>query len=186
MSGSVVGRNVMVIGCPGSGKSTLAREIGRALDLRVVHFDQIYWKPGWRPRDSSELPALVAEAIATEGWVFDGNNSRTLALRATRADTLIYIDLPRDICLRRIVKRIALGYGRVRPDMAPGCPERLDWGFLKWVWSFPRHSAPGLETFFREFSGRKIRLASVPELRAFREAVRRSRCHNGGGASDVA
>ncbi|MBP0617375.1 DNA topology modulation protein FlaR [Jiella mangrovi] len=171
MKSAEIGRNVMIVGSPGSGKSTLAQQIGARLGLRVIHIDQIYWKPGWTARDSGELPALVTEAIGSNGWVFDGNNSRTMALRGEKADTLIYLDLPRSLCMRRVLKRIALGYGRVRPDMAAGCPERLDPDFLKWVWTFPRHSAPGLAAFYEAFPRRKYRLCSTMEVEAFRRAL---------------
>ncbi len=156
-----VGRNVMIIGSPGSGKSTLAAELGRRLGLRVVHIDQLYWLPGSRMRPPEEMPALVEAAVAQEGWVFEGNNSRTLPIRAAKADTLIWLDLPRLLCTARVLRRIAGTYGRVRPDMAPGCPERLDWTFVRWSWNFPKHSRPAQQRFFeRAGIARKHHLTS--------------------------
>ena len=156
-----VGRNVMIIGSPGSGKSTLAREIGRRLGLRVVHIDQLYWLPGWRMRPPEEMPALVEAAVAEDGWVFEGNNSRTLPIRAAKADTLIWLDLPRLLCTARVLRRIARSHGRVRPDMAADCPERLDWTFVRWTWDFPRHSRPSQARFFESAAIRaKHRLTS--------------------------
>jgi hypothetical protein len=34
--------------------------------------------------------------------------------------------------------------GRTRPDMAPGCPERLSWEFLTWIWEYPHRRRPGI------------------------------------------
>ena len=66
----------------------------------------------------------------------------TLDLRLPRADTVIWFDYPRLRCLRQIAWRIATTYGRVRPDLAPGCPEQIDWEFLRFVWDFPAKSRP--------------------------------------------
>ena len=37
----------------------------------------------------------------------------------------------------RVARRVAGSYGQVRPDMAPGCPERVDFGFMLYIWRFP-------------------------------------------------
>jgi adenylate kinase family enzyme len=58
-----------------------------------------------------------------------------------RADTILWLDLPRRIAFPRVLKRMALYFGRVRDDAAPGCPERFDWPFLKWAWTFRRTHA---------------------------------------------
>ncbi|MCB8838777.1 topology modulation protein [Aurantimonas sp. VKM B-3413] len=163
----VIGRNVMVIGSPGSGKSTLTRALASRYQLRPIHMDQLYWMPGWRVRHGEQLLALVEEAILADGWVFDGNYSRSFAIRGERADTLIWLDMSRSLCLARVVRRIATGYGSVRPDMAHGCPERFDLGFLRYVWTFPRHSAPGLARFYDGFSRSKYRLTSPAEVAGF-------------------
>ncbi len=51
-------KRIAIIGCGGAGKSTLARELGKILDLPVVHLDRVYWKPGWEP---TPREAFVAE-----------------------------------------------------------------------------------------------------------------------------
>jgi len=35
-------------------------------------------------------------------------------------------------------------HGKTRPDLNEGCPERLDWDFVKWVWNFRRTRRPGI------------------------------------------
>ena len=118
-------------------------------------------------RHNAELLALVEEAVLADGWVFDGNYSRSFTIRGERADTLIWLDMPRTLCLARVVRRISAGYGRVRPDMAKGCPERLDLGFLRYVWTFPRHSTPELTRFYDRFPRAKYRLTSPAEVAGF-------------------
>ena len=38
-----------------------------------------------------------------------------------------------------VLKRVLTTYGTVRPDMGDGCPERIDFTFLKWVWNFNKN-----------------------------------------------
>jgi hypothetical protein len=35
-----------------------------------------------------------------------------------------------------------MGYGRTRPEMAEGCPERIDGEFLRYIWNFERMTVP--------------------------------------------
>ena len=131
----------MVIGGPGSGKSTIAKRLHSLTKLPLFHLDQLYWRPGWQITAKYEWERLVAELAARDKWIMDGGYSNTFHIRMPQADTIIWLDLPRHISFPRVLKRIALGYGRVREDLAPGCPERLDWAFLKWAWTFQRAHA---------------------------------------------
>lgn len=169
-----VGCRVLIFGAPGSGKSTLARALGERLDVPVIHFDRLYWTDGWKPRSSDEVAAIVEASIAGDDWVFDGNNSLTLQMRAERADTLIWLDLPRMICFARVLVRTARSYGNVRADMADGCPERFDPTFLRWAWNFSVHSRPGQLSFFERSSiGRKHHLTRPSQVRKLLAAVDR-------------
>lgn len=66
----------------------------------------------------------------------DGNFGGTLALRLGAADTAIFLDFPTLVCLGRVLGRVIGSLGRTRADMAPGCPERLDFSFLKYVYRY--------------------------------------------------
>ena len=127
---------VMIIGCGGSGKSTLARILGEKTGLPVVHLDQLFWKPGWVSLSKEEFDVVHREAISKEKWIIDGNFDRTIPERLARCDTVIYLDFSRVVCLMGVCKRVLTTYGKVRPDMGEGCPERVDLDFLKWVWNF--------------------------------------------------
>ena len=127
---------IVIIGCGGAGKSTLARRLGEKLDIPVVHLDQLWWKPGWVESSREEFDAKLAVELAKPQWIMDGNFNRTIPERIARCDTLIYLDFNRVTCLMGVLKRVLTTYGKVRPDMGEGCPERFDLEFLKWVWSF--------------------------------------------------
>lgn len=134
---------MVILGCSGAGKSTFARALGARLGLPVVHLDAIFWQPGWTEPDAETFRAAVAEAIAGEAWVTDGNYvSRTFDLRLPRADAVIFVHQPRWLCMVRILWRVLSYFGRRRPDLAPGCPEKFDWVFTKWTWNFERQTQP--------------------------------------------
>lgn len=133
---------ILIIGSPGGGKSTLTRALARKLDLPITHLDVLWWKPGWVESSLLEFRAKVAAAVAQERWIIDGNFANTFDLRMPRADTIIWIDQPLHICLWRAVWRTATHFGRTRPDLAQGCPEKYDLAFYRYIWHFKRDNHP--------------------------------------------
>jgi len=115
-------RRVLVIGSPGAGKSTLATRLATALALPVHYLDLHHWKPGWVYRDAADARERVRAIVETPAWVMDGNFAETFDLRMPRADTLVWLDYPRSICVRRIVMR-ATAHDAVLTfhSLTPGC-----------------------------------------------------------------
>ena len=130
---------VIIIGCGGSGKSTLARQLGEKTGLPVVHLDKLFWNPGWVSVSQEEFDRRHEAALVEDRWIIDGNFNRTITQRLERCDTVIYLDYSRMACLLGVMKRILTTYGTVRPDMGEGCPERVDWEFLAWIWNFNKN-----------------------------------------------
>ena len=131
---------IIIIGCSGAGKSTLARALKEKLGLPVVHLDQLWWKEGWQNVSREEFDAQLDMALAMDRWIIDGNYSRTMEARLQKCDTIIYLDFGRWTCLWGMCQRVFGSYGKVRPDMAKGCPERFDWDFVKWIWNFNKQN----------------------------------------------
>ena len=137
-------RRVLIIGSGGAGKSTLAARIGARLALPVIHLDAVYWRAGWVETPADEWQRTVAELAARDGWVMDGNYGGTMPARLAACDTVVFLDLPRLLCLWRVVRRAIRYRGRTRPDMAPGCPEQVNWEFVRWIWTYPTRRRPGV------------------------------------------
>ena len=134
---------MIVIGCSGSGKSTLAQKAAALLDLPYISIDRdILWLPGWILRDRAEQRRLTEELIARDRWIMDGTGSSTLHLRLPRTELIIWPDLPRSACVLGILRRWVANLGRTRPEMAPGCPEKIDLEFLRYVWTWNREVRP--------------------------------------------
>ena len=151
---------VMVVGNAGAGKSTFARRLGAKLVLPVIHLDSHYWRAGWQISDPMAWRQQLAMLAASPIWVMDGNYINTFDIRMPRADSLVWLDHPRRICMRRVLMRTMMGYGRTRSDLAEGCPERFDIEFLRYVWGFPIEQRPRLLAGIAQFGGhlRVIRL----------------------------
>lgn len=132
-------QRLLIMGGPGCGKSRLALEVGERLDLKVVHLDVFNFYPDWIETETAVFRAAVQVAISDDRWVTDGNYfGKTADIRLARADGVIWIDQPRWLRLLRILRRSLFTPRYGRPDMAKGCRERLDWGFLEYAWTFDK------------------------------------------------
>jgi adenylate kinase family enzyme len=137
-------QRVLVIGISGAGKSTFSRKLAARTGLPLIHLDKEFWQPGWKITPRAQWRPKVEALAAREAWVMDGNFDSSLDLRLPRADTAIWFDYPRRVALPRALWRVAKSYGRVREDLAPGCPERIDLEFLRYIWEFPRKERPSI------------------------------------------
>ena len=146
-------KRILIIGCSGAGKTTLALALGQRLGLPVHHLDQLWWQPGWVHDTRDNFDRQLAELLRSDSWVIDGDYSRTVGERLRYADTVIWLDYQRLRCLGRVLRRTCCLYGRSRPDMPDGCPERFDWAFLRYVWNYHRDARPKLAAAVAGFTG---------------------------------
>ncbi len=148
-------RRLLILGCGGSGKSTFSRRLAEATGLELYHLDSHFWKPGWKRTADAEWESIVRELIARDAWIIDGSYYGTLDLRLERADAVVFFDLPRLVCVWRVLKRRLQNLGGSnRLGMPEGCPERIYWTFLKWVWRYSEVSKPPVMEKLNRFSGR--------------------------------
>ena len=148
---------IMIIGCGGAGKSTLARKLGEKTGLPVVHLDQIWWAPGnWQHIEREAFDAILAVEMEKPRWILDGNFNRTLEPRMERCDTVVYLDMPRLICLKNWIGRVIKNWGKARADMAPGCCEWFDPEMAKWIWRFNRDNRRRYLEMLSELDGKNV------------------------------
>ena len=94
-----------MVGTSGSGKSTLARELAVILGVPHLELDSVYHQPGWVPLPTEEFRETVAARVAGDGWVIDGNYGAVRQLVWARADTVVWLDLPKRTVMRQIIWR---------------------------------------------------------------------------------
>ena len=132
-------KKVMIIGSSGAGKSFFSQELAQKTKLPLYHLDQMFWQPGWKEPNKQIFRQNVADLAKTEQWIIDGNYGSTIKVRAEQADTIIFLDYPRLICLWQCLRRLLKDrlLGQLRPDITTGCREKLSWSFLVWIWTYP-------------------------------------------------
>ena len=98
-------RRVAIVGSSGAGKSTLARILADRLGSPRLELDAIYHQSGWTPLPQPEFRARVHEFAGHDAWVIDGNYSHVRDLVLARADTVIWLRLPRRVVMRQVLRR---------------------------------------------------------------------------------
>ena len=166
-------KRILIIGSSGAGKSTLSRKLGSATGLEVIHLDRLFWNAGWVETPKDEWKKKVESVLKGDSWIIEGNFGGTMEMRIAACDTVVFLDLPRVICVYRILKRVAFYRKGARPDMADGCDERFDWEFIKWVWNYPARSKPRVEELLEKIKNKTtiFRLTSNREVQAFLDKI---------------
>jgi adenylate kinase family enzyme len=95
-------------------------------------------------------------------------------IRLNAADTIIFLDIHRTICVYRAFKRIVKYRNTTRSDMGEGCEERFDSQFFKWIWEYPKKKKPTILKGLDQLNADKkvIILKSPNEVKRFLNEVR--------------
>lgn len=161
-----------MLGSSGSGKSTFARRLGLKLGIDVIHLDSYFWQPNWVDTSPDEWDTTLKRLLGKDRWVMDGNYPSSLPLRLKFADTVVFLDFGRMVCLWRCVGRYRKFRGSNRPELSSGCNEKIDVDFLKWIWNYPRDVKPGvLELLGRHPEIRVILLHGDRDVRKYLAGV---------------
>jgi adenylate kinase family enzyme len=149
-------QRVVILGPGGAGKSDLARVLAQRTGLPVEHLDVVFWKPGWTRGSREDDARDLAAAIAGDRWILDGDflGVEGSEERFERVDTVIFLDVSRATCFRRVLKRALLDRGRSRSDLPAGCDEGFDLDLLRWIWGYPRRDRPRILGILSGLDGR--------------------------------
>lgn len=133
---------VSVVGNSGSGKTTVARQLAARLSVAHIELDAIFHQPDWQELPEAEFRDRVARVAQDSAWVIDGNYSAVRDLIWSRADTVVWLDLPRRRVMWQVVRR-TLGRSMLRRELWNGNREPLSnlWrldpqrSIIAWAWT---------------------------------------------------
>ena len=126
----------------GLGEDALARALADRLAAPHLELDAIFHQPGWEPRPVDEFRADVHDFCTGDTWVVDGNYRAVQDLVWARADTVVWLDLPRRIVMRQIIGR-SVGRAALRRELWNGNRESLrslvardpERSVIRWAWT---------------------------------------------------
>jgi adenylate kinase family enzyme len=137
----VVMDRIVLVGNSGAGKTSMARILAERLGLRHSELDAIFHQPGWTALDEVDFRARVSALVDEPRWVIDGNYETVRGITWARADTVIWLDLPRWLVMRRIVWRSArrvLGRQVLWNGNRESLRNSLSWNpersVVRWAW----------------------------------------------------
>ena len=131
-------QRLLVAGASGSGKSTFCRAASEALDLPYTELDSLFHGPDWMRRPTFE--ADVAALAAQPRWVVEWQYRDVRSLLVDRADTMLWLDLPRRAQMRQIIvrtvrrrlRREELWNGNIEPPLHRFLTDRDH--IVRWAW----------------------------------------------------
>ena len=128
----------LVDGASGSGKTTAAARVAEILRVPHIEIDALFHGPEWTPRPSFE--ADVRRFAAEPSWVTEWQYQVVRAHLAERADLVVWLDLPRAVVMRQVVRRTlvrrlrrrVLWNGNLEPPLRTFFtdPEHI----VRWAW----------------------------------------------------
>jgi adenylate kinase family enzyme len=104
-------RRVLIAGMTGAGKTTLAGRLAPVLGLDRFVLDDLYYGPGMHM--ARDFPSVIERITADEEWLFDSQGAPVDSeapayvrdILWSRADTLVWLDYPRRVVVRRAATR---------------------------------------------------------------------------------
>ena len=167
---------VLVMGSSGSGKSTFGRKLAAALGAPHTELDAINWRPGWvdlSKTDPDDFVRRVADFVAGDAWVTDGNYNVVRPTILRRATHLIWLDYERSVIMPRVIRR---SFQRAidKRELWPGTgntEQFRNWlkkdHPIRWAWdTFDRRR----KGYTEMFADPKLQRLSLHRLRHPREA----------------
>lgn len=132
---------ISIIGGSGSGKSTLANILSKILDIPAIHLDAINYNANWVEIDKHKRDEIISSKSKEDKWIIDGNYNKTLKERLDRANLIIWLDYSTFAHLKGVSKRIIKNFNKEKFEL-PGCKERLDFNFIKYVITYNKKNRP--------------------------------------------
>ena len=170
-------KRVAVFGNAGGGKSTLAKRLADLTRLPLYPLDTIQWRAGGRAVSHEEYLQAHADLLRQDEWIIDGFGCAASAWeRFSRADTLVYVDLPLVTHYWWVTKRLIKGLWKDPegwPENSPMWSSTM--GCYRVIPLCHREMTPRYRQLAADTAGSKRvhHLRSPAEMTAFLKAIER-------------
>lgn len=128
-------KKIMIFGRPGSGKSTFALKLHKATKIPIHHLDKHFFEANWVEREYQEFLDIQQAIVNDDMWIIDGNSTKSLEMRYSKADLVLYFNYPKWLCFYRIFKRLFVK-DKELDDRADNCKETVRWSLISYMWGF--------------------------------------------------
>ena len=129
---------ISIIGGPGSGKTTLSNILSKKYNIPATHIDGIHHLKDWKVRDKSERDKIILDIVSKDKWIIDGTYHDTLKKRLEVSDLIIWLDYSSISMTKGVIKRYLKNPGKEKEEI-PGCKERLNFKFIKYVMKYNKN-----------------------------------------------
>ena len=174
-------RRVVVLGTSGSGKTAVAGALSDLLGVPHLEMDSVFHRGGWSATPDEVFKEEVGRFASAARWVADGNYTShgTREILWPRADTFVWLDLPRRVVMKRVIWR-TLRRVATREELWSGVTEpwsnlySLDpeKNIMLWAWTTFEHNRAKYERCLEDGSWDHAtihRLRSVEDVEGFLE-----------------
>ena len=148
-------KRISIVGRPATGKTTLAQQLSNILKIPVTHLDSVNFKPNWEKIPTEERDNIIIEKVKEEYWIIDGNYVGTLPKRLERADLVIWLDYSTTSIIKGVLERTIRNFNKEKKEL-PGCKERIDWHFLKYMITFRTKKRKKIEENINKIAKEKV------------------------------
>ena len=146
---------ISIIGGSGSGKSTLANILSNKLNIPAIHLDAINYKDNWVEIDKKERDKIIEEKAEQDKWIIDGNYNKTLKTRLDNVDLIIWLDYSTIAQIKGVLKRYVQNHKKEKEEI-PGCKERFNLKFYKYVITYNKKKRPEVIKMLKEIPNEKM------------------------------
>lgn len=155
---------IAIVGSPGAGKTTFSKKLASKLELPLHHLDYFYHDNTFHyAEDKAAWREKVTELADQPTWIIDGNYKSTFDIRFPRADTIIYLDFPRGLTLRRAIQRRIKLQGKLRDVMPSNWREKFPFALFRFIWQYNKIERPKVYTLLQKYQDKNIVILRNPK-----------------------